>query len=397
MLNSYKDVQHWFPALEPQDPAAPRETADPDLEHTLSQGGAGRYPHYIQETEPEPFDVPFGGTGTRRAEFVGGWSDWVAGDHAPGPDDDYPVRNAELVQFPWDEEAQAPARRPRRSRADDAEDAAFEPRERSPRNESDRADADSRTRRTESRPGPLDDDDWPGNSADWLDDWPEPTGGGRAESGRRSWFPRRRANRPKSGPGAATAPRGRRQQAGPGSLRVALVLGVAVLLLAAAAMFAVYLLQTRGGAARSAHAANSARPVISEVRLTGATTGTVLSCPTEHIGSVVRGAGPGGTDSGPDAIMWFQHAYYVDRSAVRALEVVAPDAGLPPAEVIQRGIDSVPAGTAYCVRVAPSGDSRYSVEVTEQRPGGAPATYGRQTVTTKVVGGRTLITGITAG
>lgn len=393
MLNSYKDVQHWFPALEPQAAAASPKAADPEIEQALSEGGAGQYPHYIRETEPEPFDVPFAGeTGTRRAEFVGGWSDWVAGDHAPGPDDDYPVHNAELVQFPWDEEAQAPARRPRKSRAEDAADAAG-PRERGSRSgsaaeESARQDGDPRARRS---PAPLDEDDWPGNSADWLDDWPDSTGDGRGESARRSWIPRRRTGRRRGGPGAATAPRSLRQQPGAGSLRVAIVLAVAVLLLAAATMFAVYLLHARGGAA------HSARPVISEIRLTGATTGTVLTCPTERIGDVVRGAEPGGTGSGPDAIMWFQHAYYVDRSAERAREVVAPDASLPAAEVIQRGIDSVPVGTLYCVRVAPSGDSRYSVEVTEQRPGGAPATYGRQTVTTEVVGGRTLITGITAG
>lgn len=395
MLNSYKDLRHWFPALEPQDAAAPHEAADPELEQALSEGGAGQYPHYIQETEPEPFDLPFAGeTGTRRAEFVGGWSDWVAGDRAPGPDDDYPVRDAELVQFPWDEQAQAPARRPRSARtgADDAA-RAYERRfgDESGTGESERASRDSRAGRSSSRrSGPVD-DDWPGNSADWLDNWPEPTGGGRKKAARRRWIPRRRGGLPRGGPGAATAPRSLRRQAEAGGLRIAFVLGFAVLLLAAAAMFAVYLLQTRGGAAHSAH------PVISEIRLTGATTGTALTCPTERIGAVVRGAEPGGTGSGPDAIMWFQHAYYVDRSAQRAREVVAPGASLPPAEVIQRGIDSVPAGTAYCVRVAPSGDSRYSVEVTEQRPGGAPATYDRQTVTTEVVGGRTLITGIAAG
>jgi hypothetical protein len=401
MLNSYKDVQHWFPALEPQDAAASREAADPQLEQSLSEGGAGQYPHYIRETEPEPFDLPFAGeTGARRAEFVGGWSDWVAGDHAPGPDDDYPVRDAELVQFPWDEETHAPARRPRRSGpGDNSPNETARARERRSGDESgagqSERDEDSRAGRSAShRPGPLDDDDWPGNSADWLDDWPEPKSGGRGKPARRSWIPRRRGGLPPGGPGAATAPRSLRRQSGPGNLRVAIVLVVAIALLAAAAMFAVYLLQTRGGGTHSGH---SAHPVISEIRLTGATTSTALTCPTERIGAVVRGAEPGGTGSGPDAIMWFQHAYYVDRSAERAREVVAPEASLPPAAVIQRGIDSVPAGTAYCVRVAPSGDSRYSVEVTEQRPGGAPATYDRQTVTTEVVGGRTLITGITAG
>ncbi len=58
---------------------------------------------------------------------------------------------------------------------------------------------------------------------------------------------------------------------------------------------------------------------------------------------------------------------------------------------------SIPAGTAHCVRIVTLADNRYSVEVTEYRPGGVPATYNKQTVTTAVVDGRTLITGIAAG
>src|SRR5690606_41445956 len=66
-------------------------------------------------------------------------------------------------------------------------------------------------------------------------------------------------------------------------------------------------------------------------------------------------------------------------------------------EVIQAGIDSVEPGTRHCVRIVTVADGRYSVEVTEYRPGGAPATYSSQTVTTAATDGRTLITGITAG
>jgi hypothetical protein len=112
---------------------------------------------------------------------------------------------------------------------------------------------------------------------------------------------------------------------------------------------------------------------------------------------VVRSAEPGGTTSGPDAVLAFQYAYYVDRSGEQARAAVAPDATVSPAAAIQRGIDSIPVGTTHCVRIVTIADNRYSVEITEYRPGGAPATYNRQTVTTAVVGGRTLITGIAAG
>jgi hypothetical protein len=96
-------------------------------------------------------------------------------------------------------------------------------------------------------------------------------------------------------------------------------------------------------------------------------------------------------------VLAFQYAYYVERSGQQARALVAPDAVVSPASVIQHGIDTVPVGTTHCVRVQTITENRYSVEVTEYRPGGAPATYNKQTVSTAVVDGRTLITGIAAG
>ncbi|WP_280314210.1 hypothetical protein [Nocardia wallacei] len=166
-----------------------------------------------------------------------------------------------------------------------------------------------------------------------------------------------------------------------------------MLLLAVAGACALYLLHFRGGAT---HSNGPAAPAVrlTSVTADGAATGF---CPTERAAQVIRGAEPGGTASGPDAIMWFQHSYYVERSAERAREVVAPGAAISPASVIQRGIDSVPAGTLHCVRVLTVAEDRYTVEVTERRPGRVPKTYDKQTVTTAVIGGRTLITSIAAG
>ncbi|WP_216898993.1 hypothetical protein [Nocardia alni] len=548
MLNSYKDLRRWFPALEPQ-AATSYGRPNPDLEETLSQGCAARYPHYITETEPEPFDVPF--AGPRRSEFVGGWSDWVAGGH--GPPADEPPHDAELVRLPRDrdgadddargqERGGTPDERvPHDDRADmdvvnaptgakeqgnsrlgrskigrdrrghsedrrpgsadessgsesaggsgvaladpgegvqddadrivrpDTDNEAARPgnaenvpddadphgegdhlSESDPAREDDHPDGDEdhpddpptggrggrfRRRTRRETPEPV----HPIGRADWLDEWPGENDdwlGGKERFGHTTWSgtttwsdaetPRRRRGlltaartRWEAAGRAAQAAERRRaaesetsrttgpqaartlhEQSASNRLRIAIVLAVAVLLLAALGGFALYLLHSR-------NASHAERGRGSAVRLADATTGRVLYCPTERSGLVLRGADPGGTDSGPEAIMWFQHSYYVERSAERAWRVVAPGAAVSPITLVQRGIDSVPRGTAYCVRVIPlaagstaaniAGGNRFSVEVTELRPGGTPATYDRQTVTTAVVDGRTLITGITAG
>ncbi|MBF6333192.1 hypothetical protein [Nocardia transvalensis] len=119
-------------------------------------------------------------------------------------------------------------------------------------------------------------------------------------------------------------------------------------------------------------------------------------CPATPVvtGHTVRGSGGGGTDSGPGAVMAFETAYYVTRSGIAARAVTTPDANVPAAETIQAGIDTIPADTRFCVVVDPSGPNSWQVELTETRPGRAPIVY-RQTVTTTVVDGRVLITGIT--
>ncbi len=369
MLKPYKEVQRWFPALEPEHDVPVPDPGEFDAVDDEAEPGAARYPHYIRDTEPEPFDIPFAdGPATGRSEFIGGWSDWV-GDHAPGPDDDYPPREGAVVRLPQghDDGRAGSRRRPRSIRAtgDDAE---------------------------ESQAGSGDESD---DDSEWILPSRDPDDAGAEGHGRVV----RRA------PGAASP--ALRDYIRPSPLRVTMVLAVAVLLLALVGGFALYLLRS-GGTAKQSTAQLPAVPISADdppmLRLTSvigagaeAVRGASADCPTERSARVMRGADIGGTATGPDAIMWFQHAFYVERSAERALEVVAPEAGVSPASVIQRGIESVPLGTDYCVRVVTLDDSRYSVEVTERRPGMVPATYDKQLVTTAVVGGRTLITGIAAG
>lgn len=126
-----------------------------------------------------------------------------------------------------------------------------------------------------------------------------------------------------------------------------------------------------------------------------AATGADPHCVPERIGNTVQGNEAGGTDSGPSAIFGFQHAYYVARSGEQARALVAGDAAVPPAADIQRGIDTIPEGTTYCVRIAPGAFvGQYTVTVTEYRPGAAPLGYNPQLVTTMRIGDQTLITGI---
>ncbi|MBH0774960.1 hypothetical protein [Nocardia bovistercoris] len=271
--------------------------------------GPASYPDHLGEEDDleqararaeVPTDLP-----ARRSEFVGGWSDWVAADHAPGPDDDYEPRPIGSVRFPWPEDDVVAS--------DERPHSGTKP-----------------ALRTAARAHPT----------------------------------TRRA-------------------------RVLLMLALAALLLVAAVLGALWLL---GPGQRGAAAPRPMQFTAGSVQSDAA-----ADCPTERSVGVLRGATDGGTESGPDAVLAFQYAYYVERSGEQARAVVAPDAPISPAAVIQRGIDTIPVGTSHCVRVITITENRYSVEVTEYRPGGVPATYNRQTVTTAVVGGRTLITGIAAG
>lgn len=105
------------------------------------------------------------------------------------------------------------------------------------------------------------------------------------------------------------------------------------------------------------------------------------SGPGEHDGAA-HGAGAGcaapagDARSGVGVIRALEHAYYVDRdgAAVRALMADgSPVAG--PAETIQAGIDTVPAGTSYCLAEAQVSPTVYAVTVTEHRPGGDTVSY----------------------
>ncbi|MEU7633581.1 hypothetical protein AB0C34_27000 [Nocardia sp. NPDC049220] len=123
-------------------------------------------------------------------------------------------------------------------------------------------------------------------------------------------------------------------------------------------------------------------------------------CEQRRTADIVSGTDPGGTGNGPDAILAFEYAYYAERSGFRARAVVAPDATVAPAEQIQRGINQVPIGTRYCVRITRArddadGQMRWEVELTQQFPDERPSTF-TQFITTRTGSSQTLITGVAA-
>ncbi|WP_214514789.1 hypothetical protein [Rhodococcus sp. WY5] len=96
---------------------------------------------------------------------------------------------------------------------------------------------------------------------------------------------------------------------------------------------------------------------------------------------------PGDQKSGAGVIAAFEHAYYVTRSGTAVRALATPDTSLPAKEKIQAGIDTVPTGTAHCVRITSITAEIYSVALTEIRPGQPPAQFP-QTITAKELDGR---------
>ncbi|AYF76241.1 hypothetical protein D7D52_23130 [Nocardia yunnanensis] len=118
-------------------------------------------------------------------------------------------------------------------------------------------------------------------------------------------------------------------------------------------------------------------------------------CPNEVKDGTVRGNGPGSTKSGTDVILALQNRYYVDRSGTAVRAMFAPDATAPSVEQIQAGIDSIPAGTTYCVQIMPGPfDGQHVMVVSEQHPDASKRTWSPQLVITTQVGDATLISAI---
>lgn len=107
MLKSYKKVSRWYPALDPAaEPAASgaveTDTGSGDAEFGADTGPA-RYPHYIQDDEPELDIPPVPESLLRRNQhFSGAWSDWMTGRETDSYAPRVRYRGATVVEFPSD-------------------------------------------------------------------------------------------------------------------------------------------------------------------------------------------------------------------------------------------------------------------------------------------------------
>lgn len=86
----------------------------------------------------------------------------------------------------------------------------------------------------------------------------------------------------------------------------------------------------------------------------------------------VAGDGPGSLDTAAGAVLAFDHAYYVERSAARAFEVVAPSSRMSEERLRTEGLDRLPEGTTHCVDVRELSPTLLDVTLTENRPGAGP-------------------------
>ncbi|MFD6057829.1 hypothetical protein [Rhodococcus wratislaviensis] len=121
---------------------------------------------------------------------------------------------------------------------------------------------------------------------------------------------------------------------------------------------------------------------------------TVSWCPALALDDRVEGNGTGGTDSGPNAILAFDHGFYVARSGTEARRVVAPDSQVASAEQLQEGIDQTPEGTEHCLSIRPLAPGEWAVDVQEKRPNGEVNVYP-QIFRTDNRDGQVLVTAIT--
>lgn len=84
------------------------------------------------------------------------------------------------------------------------------------------------------------------------------------------------------------------------------------------------------------------------------------------------GAGPGTFDSPAGAVLAFDHAYYVERSAAKAFEAVSPSSRMTQEQLRADGVDQVAEGTTHCVEVREISPTLLDVDLTEYPPDADP-------------------------
>lgn len=114
-------------------------------------------------------------------------------------------------------------------------------------------------------------------------------------------------------------------------------------------------------------------------------------CPASESGGTVVSNQPGDQSSGANAILAFEYAYYVERDAEKAREVVTPDAKVSTAERLQSFIDEIPTDTDYCAEIEQTTSDRYLLTLRVKSPGVPEEKYPTGVRTTEI-DGKTFIT-----
>lgn len=86
----------------------------------------------------------------------------------------------------------------------------------------------------------------------------------------------------------------------------------------------------------------------------------------------VVGAGPGSLDTPTGAVLAFDHAYYVERSAVKAFDAVSPSSRMSRERLRTAGVEQIADGTTHCVEATELSPTLLDVTVTEQTPDADP-------------------------
>ncbi len=86
----------------------------------------------------------------------------------------------------------------------------------------------------------------------------------------------------------------------------------------------------------------------------------------------VVGDGAGSLDSPLGAVLAFDHAYYVERSAGKAFEAVSPSSRMTEQQLRVDGVGRVPVGTTHCVDARELAPTLLEVALTETAPDTEP-------------------------
>ncbi|MCE5292668.1 MAG: hypothetical protein LLG14_26020 [Nocardiaceae bacterium] len=109
-------------------------------------------------------------------------------------------------------------------------------------------------------------------------------------------------------------------------------------------------------------------------------------CPEINEPKHIMGSGKGDLRTGTGLIMWWEHAYYVERDPDALHSAFAPGAPVASLETMRRAVDAVPVGTKYCVEIVVEAPQRFRVHIDALEPSGKAVTWGQIMIVTDVEG-----------